>query len=921
MPNTKFLLSTVALALLCACSSQNAGKGRDAHDSRVGQVGEALLASITLDGTNRGLPYAGIGALTQGGQQRLLYDYPEPQRSQILDYLFCSPFSTPAAGYCTNAKQYGAAFQALKVEIGGDHNEAEGAEPSIAHTANDAVSCHYRGYEWWLMKQAQLRNPNITFEALPWGIPGWLGNDRTYIYLNGDSYVVDFLQCAKRAGLDISYVGLLNEDNETTGLHASFAQSLQLAIASAKNPSLSTRIVCCDDFNSSGSAGNGWNPWVQQMDPNAQANPPGQNETQFYNAVDVIGVHYPRPPQPANVDPFLLRSWKPAWATEETVAVDWKDLWGSGPTHSTRLIGEWLGAPAIAQTLIRDYFTSATTRWDIIFYLNGFYDSLYAPGAGFISADAPWAGHYDIQPALWAIAHFGQFASPGWTNLGGPGSGCLDGDPSHGCFDPSKPDTGRYMSLTDGTNYSLIAETTNASQAYTVNFAITGGLSTGQVHVWSSTASGQLVQLPDPMMTGNTFNVTFQPGSIYTVTTLTGRGKLNSASPLQQTAFPVNYSDSFDGYGIGDSDPGDTAARNIPYYLSTLEGSFELTPSATCGNGSQCLSQMAPMESYGQFGSPGEEPYAVIGDRSWTDYSVSAKIEFPSGSASTAAASVQGRIESVVDEVFDFSRHGGYEFRIQEDGNWRLRRHYVNVVPNGANYSFSNPDLATGKRTELGTNAWHTIKISFQGSVISLYVDAAPLATCADTYQLPNGWPALASGMAAIGSSWDVVRFDNLSIQNFTSADYDDHATGFNYQGSWGQCSCPSNDLDYNGTITSSNTANDTVTFPFTGTGVILFGAKATNGGFADVSVLNPDGTTYPNSLQHNVDFFHEARTVGNQVVYTSPVLPAGTYSLKVTVNGTGQQGQTPIGAPGVNYVHIDRVTVVPSSTSTACAP
>ena len=53
--------------------------------------------------------FDGVGAISGGGgNSRLLVDYPEPQRGQILDYLF--------------KPGYGAAMQILKVEIGGDTN-------------------------------------------------------------------------------------------------------------------------------------------------------------------------------------------------------------------------------------------------------------------------------------------------------------------------------------------------------------------------------------------------------------------------------------------------------------------------------------------------------------------------------------------------------------------------------------------------------------------------------------------------------------------------------------------------------------------------------------------------------------------------------------------------------------------------------
>jgi hypothetical protein len=62
--------------------------------------------SITLDGSTALHSFNGHGALSAGASSRLLWDYPEPQRSEILDYLF--------------KPNFGAEFSILKVEIGGD---------------------------------------------------------------------------------------------------------------------------------------------------------------------------------------------------------------------------------------------------------------------------------------------------------------------------------------------------------------------------------------------------------------------------------------------------------------------------------------------------------------------------------------------------------------------------------------------------------------------------------------------------------------------------------------------------------------------------------------------------------------------------------------------------------------------------------
>eukprot|EP01084_Bolivina_argentea_P189282 325544_1 len=80
--------------------------------------------------------FYGTGALSAGASSRLLIDYDEPYRSQILDYLF--------------KPNFGASLQILKVEIGGDTWSTCGTEPSHMHTANDLN--YKRGSEYRLME-------------------------------------------------------------------------------------------------------------------------------------------------------------------------------------------------------------------------------------------------------------------------------------------------------------------------------------------------------------------------------------------------------------------------------------------------------------------------------------------------------------------------------------------------------------------------------------------------------------------------------------------------------------------------------------------------------------------------------------------------------------------------------------------------
>lgn len=53
-------------------------------------VAQSADKTVVLDGTSVGRTFDGLGAASAGASSRLLIDYPEPYRSQILDYLFKS---------------------------------------------------------------------------------------------------------------------------------------------------------------------------------------------------------------------------------------------------------------------------------------------------------------------------------------------------------------------------------------------------------------------------------------------------------------------------------------------------------------------------------------------------------------------------------------------------------------------------------------------------------------------------------------------------------------------------------------------------------------------------------------------------------------------------------------------------------------
>src|SRR4051794_4214042 len=180
--------------------------------------------AITVNGSSGGRVFDGVGAISGGGgNSRLLVDYPEPQRSDILDYLFKPGF--------------GAAMQLMKVEIGGGTHPTPRAGPSHEHTPGH-VNCD-RGDEGWLVGQAKARNPNIKFVGLSWGAPGWIGNGNFWS-TDAIDYLIAWLGCAASHGLTIDYLGGWNE----RGRDVSWYKNLRSALNSRGYPNV--KIVASD---------------------------------------------------------------------------------------------------------------------------------------------------------------------------------------------------------------------------------------------------------------------------------------------------------------------------------------------------------------------------------------------------------------------------------------------------------------------------------------------------------------------------------------------------------------------------------------------------------------------------------------------------------------------------------------------------
>jgi hypothetical protein len=450
----------------------------------------AAADAVTINGSGAGRVFDGIGAISGGGgNSRLLVDYPEPYRSQILDYLF--------------KPGYGASLQILKVEIGGDTNSTDGAESSHEHARGD-LDCD-RGYEWWLMQQAKARNPNIKLYGLAWGAPGFLGNGNFWS-TDTVTYLLDWLGCAAGKGLTVDYLGGWNE----RGYDKTFYENLH-----------------------SGLRAHGYSTLVVGADSDWGVADAMATDPTFASAVDIVGAHYP----------CGYVSAMTSCATTQNALNTGKQLWASENGSEDYNSG---GAP-MARAINRGYLDAKMTsfiNWPLVASI---YPNLPFATTALMVANQPWSGSYDVGKQLWATAHTTQVTQPGWRYLDGA-SGYFGGDRSNGSYVTYQaPDHSAYSVVAE-----TLDATAARTVTFSVTGGLPSGatLHVWASNFRSANLADYFVRQADVTPSGGAFTMTFQPGYVYSVTTTSGQGRGTQASP-PPAALALPYGDSFDADTLG----------------------------------------------------------------------------------------------------------------------------------------------------------------------------------------------------------------------------------------------------------------------------------------------------------------------------------------------------------------------------------
>ncbi len=299
---------------------------------------------------------------------------------------------------------------------------------------------------------------------------------------------------------------------------------------------------------------------------------------------------------------------------------------------------------------------------------------------------------------------------------------------------------GSYVSLKSPNNsdYSTIIETVDATTAQTLNLTVTGGLSTGTVHVWSTNLNSTnpadyFVHAADITPAGGSFSLTVQPGFLYSVTTTTGQGRGTTTGPAPGS-LALPYRDNFDGYPAGTE----------PRYLMAMQGAFEAN-GCDAGRAGTCVRQNAPQTPI--LWKQNADPYALLGSTNWANYTVSSDVllEKP------GYVELIGRAGA---ENLDPCGLNAYYLRVTDTGSWSILRN---------NASCTMTTLASGTTAALGTNRWHTLALTLAGTTITAGVDGTTVGSATDTT-----WIAGQVGYAT--SQGETAEFDNLSITPGTVA-------------------------------------------------------------------------------------------------------------------------------------------------------
>jgi galactosylceramidase len=561
-----------------------------------------------------------------------------------------------------------------------------------------------RGYEWWLMREAKTRNPDLTLDACAWGCPGWIG-DGNFWSQDMCDYYVKWIQGLKSVyGLDLEAIGCRNEK----GVNEDFAKKFRATLDASGLEKV--RIHGFDNWDKTKF------DWVWHM----------TNDVGLRKAVAILSNHtMATMPTPPDVRQLADSLDKPIWNTEEHVYKKGFDC-----------------EISLVKAFNENFVVGGVTKI-VNWYLVGSVYPMepYSEDPAAMIANSPWSGHYHTREVLWGYAHYGQFSKVGWQYLDSACGKLNDG--------------GTFVTLKSPDNdYSVIIETKGAKSTQNVTLNLSGGLSTGKLCVWRSDAQEQFIQLDGIKPENNSFTIALEPEAIYSISTTTGQQKGSFENIPAEQKFPFPYYETFDEY----TSPEQFGC--LPYYTADIAGVFEVANRPD--KQGKCLRQVVVQKP--QSWAPEWTPYTIIGDEHWQDYEVSADIYLDNG----GCAGVMGRVNNVgtgygctpKGYYLRLSADGNCTL-VAVNGKAGAEElgdleHQAQLRAAGNPVGKGETQMVVGTTKNVASNRWHNLKLQFCGSKITGFVDGAQVLCSTNSL--------FSHGMAGLVTGRNTAFFDDLLV-------------------------------------------------------------------------------------------------------------------------------------------------------------
>lgn len=658
-------------------------------------VAASDVQSVNIRNANVGKQFDGIGIVNGGGATAvLLKDYPEPWRSQIMDMVY--------------KPQFGASVSTLLVEIPGDGNSTQGSMPAHSHYRGDFNA--HRGYMWWVMREAQKRNPQLSLDATGWSAPGWVGS----IWSNDmvDFYITWLQGLRNVHGLELDAIGCHNEK----GYDYNFAKNLRRKLN--EEGFSKVRLHGFDNW------GKNKMDFMDEM----------QRDPELERSIDIVSAHtfseiQLTPEQRAKAESMN----KPIWNSEDHVYRKGFDC----------LI-------TIVKCFNENYIISGATKVVNWYDIGGVYPlEPYGYDPPMVIASEPWSGHYEVRENLWGYAHYGQFTKVGWRYVD---QGCLHLDGGGTMVTMRDPKTG---------DYSIIVETKGAKAPQTIRVTMPKGLSTKSLCQWRSREGDLFAKQADIRPKNRTITLTVEPNAVYSLSTTTGQQHGQFSNIPAAEAFPLPYSENFDQY----TQPQQWGY--LPHYMADIIGAYELTPRPD--HQGQCLRQVVAQHTLSW--APEWHYYTILGDRDWHNYEVSADVWLNPGDEAAVMGRVcnvgsgygvwaegyylkmndKGRVELVI------TRGKLDKKELIGDAEQQALIRARNDNEKGGELLLDSAQV-----DGIASCQWHKLTIHMQDDVITGMVDGKQVVQ-ARSARYPKGMAGLLSPM--LGNRICTPYFDNVEIK------------------------------------------------------------------------------------------------------------------------------------------------------------